>query len=108
VAALDERSSAGRPAARADHPVSSRRTADLADEIAAGAWQRDPFEDAAAAGRLDPRTLTLALDAMLRLERTVVVDSGHFMAGPDRPLVLDARVDPDIRADWLEEAFRGH
>jgi thiamine pyrophosphate-dependent acetolactate synthase large subunit-like protein len=26
----------------------------------------------------------------------------------DRPLVLDARVDPDICADWLEEAFRGH
>jgi thiamine pyrophosphate-dependent acetolactate synthase large subunit-like protein len=26
----------------------------------------------------------------------------------DRPLVLDARVDPDICAEWLEEAFRGH
>jgi thiamine pyrophosphate-dependent acetolactate synthase large subunit-like protein len=26
----------------------------------------------------------------------------------DRPLVFDARVDPDIRAEWLEEAFRGH
>ena len=26
----------------------------------------------------------------------------------DRPLVLDAKVDPDICADWLEEAFRGH
>ena len=28
---------------------------------------------------------------------------------PDRrPLVLDAKVDPDICAEWLEEAFRGH
>jgi len=26
----------------------------------------------------------------------------------DRPLVLDAKVDPDICAKWLEEAFRGH
>lgn len=26
----------------------------------------------------------------------------------DRPLVLDAKVDPDICAGWLEEAFRGH
>ena len=26
----------------------------------------------------------------------------------DGPLVFDARVDPDICAEWLEEAFRGH
>jgi len=26
----------------------------------------------------------------------------------DRPMVLDAKVDPDICAEWLEEAFRGH
>ena len=26
----------------------------------------------------------------------------------DRPLVLDAKVDPDVCAEWLEEAFRGH
>jgi thiamine pyrophosphate-dependent acetolactate synthase large subunit-like protein len=26
----------------------------------------------------------------------------------DGPLVLDAKVDPDICAEWLEEAFRGH
>ena len=29
-------------------------------------------------------------------------------SGRDRPLVLDAKVDPDICAEWLEEAFRGH
>ena len=32
----------------------------------------------------------------------------EWLAAPDRPLVVDARVDPDICADWLEEAFRGH
>lgn len=32
-----------------------------------------------------------------------------WLAEPDRgPLVLDAKVDPDICAEWLEEAFRGH
>jgi thiamine pyrophosphate-dependent acetolactate synthase large subunit-like protein len=32
-----------------------------------------------------------------------------WLAGPrERPLVLDAKVDPDILAEWLEEAFRGH
>jgi len=31
-----------------------------------------------------------------------------WLANRDRPLVLDAKVDPDICAEWLEEAFRGH
>ena len=38
------------------------------------------------------------LDARARLARS----------DRDRPLVLDAKVDPDICAEWLEEAFRGH
>jgi len=32
----------------------------------------------------------------------------EWVEGSDRPLVLDAKVDPDICAEWLEEAFRGH
>ena len=32
----------------------------------------------------------------------------EWLQHPDRPLVLDAKVDPDICAEWLEEAFRGH
>ena len=32
----------------------------------------------------------------------------EWLAERDRPLVLDAKVDPDICAEWLEEAFRGH
>jgi hypothetical protein len=31
-----------------------------------------------------------------------------WLAEPDGPLVVDAKVDPDLCADWLEEAFRGH
>jgi thiamine pyrophosphate-dependent acetolactate synthase large subunit-like protein len=32
----------------------------------------------------------------------------EWLKHPERPLVLDAKVDPDICAEWLEEAFRGH
>ena len=32
----------------------------------------------------------------------------EWLKNPERPLVLDAKVDPDICAEWLEEAFRGH
>jgi thiamine pyrophosphate-dependent acetolactate synthase large subunit-like protein len=31
-----------------------------------------------------------------------------WLARQDRPLVVDAKVNPDICAEWLEEAFRGH
>jgi thiamine pyrophosphate-dependent acetolactate synthase large subunit-like protein len=80
---------------------SSRRTAALAGEIAAGAWQREPFEDAAANDRLDPRTLTLALDELLPLERTVVVDSGHFMGWPSMYLRV-----PDAAGFVFPQAFQ--
>jgi thiamine pyrophosphate-dependent acetolactate synthase large subunit-like protein len=78
-----------------------RRTAALAERIAAGAWQNDEFEDAAAPGRLDPRTLTLALDAMLPIERTVVVDSGHFMGWPSMYLRV-----PDASGFVFPQAFQ--
>jgi thiamine pyrophosphate-dependent acetolactate synthase large subunit-like protein len=80
---------------------SGRRTAALAGQIAAGAWQRDEFEDAAAPGRLDPRTLTLALDDLLPLERTVVVDSGHFMGWPSMYLRV-----PDAAGFVFPQAFQ--
>ena len=97
----DARETAEALIAALDHGTSSRRTAALAEEIAAGAWQHDPYEDAAAPGRLDPRTLTLALDAMLPLERTVVVDSGHFMGWPSMYLRV-----PDAAGFVFPQAFQ--
>ena len=41
-----------------------------------------PYDDAASDGRMDPRTLSIALDGMLPEDRTVAVDSGHFMGFP--------------------------
>jgi thiamine pyrophosphate-dependent acetolactate synthase large subunit-like protein len=78
-----------------------RRTEALAAEIAAGGWLDDPYEDRAAPGRLDPRTLTIALDARLPLERTVVVDSGHFMGWPSMYLRV-----PDAAGFVFPQAFQ--
>jgi acetolactate synthase I/II/III large subunit len=89
IAALDERGSSG------------RRTDALAADIAAGGWRDQPYEDVAAPGRLDPRTLTIALDAMFPLERTVVVDSGHFMGWPSMYLRV-----PDAAGFVFPQAFQ--
>src|SRR5215210_1739552 len=32
----------------------------------------------------------------------------EWLGRRDRPLVLDAKVNPDVRAEWLAEAFRAH
>ncbi|HKK08997.1 MAG TPA: thiamine pyrophosphate-binding protein [Gemmatimonadota bacterium] len=58
------------------------RTPDLARRIAGGRWRDEPFEDASTDRTIDPRTLTLSLDDLLPDERTVAVDSGHFMGWP--------------------------
>ena len=78
-----------------------RRTEGLAAEIAAGGWHDEPYEDGAAPGRLDPRTLTIALDELLPLERTVVVDSGHFMGWPSMYLRT-----PDAAGFVFPQAFQ--
>jgi thiamine pyrophosphate-dependent acetolactate synthase large subunit-like protein len=58
------------------------RTPELARDIRAGDWREQPYEDAGTAERIDPRTLSIALDALLPDERTLAVDSGHFMGYP--------------------------
>ena len=73
----------------------------LAAAIAAGSWRDEPYVDARMAGLMDPRTLSIALDAMLPDDRTVAVDSGHFMGFP--PLYL--RV-PDPAGFVFTQAFQ--
>src|SRR3954468_16120334 len=55
---------------------------DLRDTIAARRWRDEPYDDASSDRHIDPRTLSIALDDLLPEERTVVVDSGHFMGFP--------------------------
>jgi acetolactate synthase I/II/III large subunit len=76
-----------------------RRTPELADEIAAGAWEHVPYE--ASTTHVDPRTLSIALDRMLPEERIVVVDSGHFMGWPSMYLRV-----PDAAGFVFPQAFQ--
>src|SRR5690606_23592945 len=45
-------------------------------------WRDVPFTDLSGDGRIDPRTLTIALDDLLPAQRVVAVDSGNFMGYP--------------------------
>jgi thiamine pyrophosphate-dependent acetolactate synthase large subunit-like protein len=82
-------------------PRAADRTDDLADHIAAGRWRHEPFDETTAAGVLDPRTLSIALDDLLPIERTVVVDSGHFMGWPSMYLRV-----PDAAGFVFPQAFQ--
>jgi acetolactate synthase-1/2/3 large subunit len=69
--------------ARRDAPGPRWRTPELRARIAAqGRWRDVPYTDETGAGRIDPRTLSIALDDLLPAQRTVVIDSGNFMGYP--------------------------
>jgi thiamine pyrophosphate-dependent acetolactate synthase large subunit-like protein len=78
-----------------------RRSPALAAEIATHRWRDEPYAETAAAGRIDPRTLSIALDDLLPEERTVVVDSGHFMGWPSMYLRV-----PDAAGFVFPQAFQ--
>ena len=69
------------------HRSRGRRTDDMADRIRYGGWREQPFEDVSGEGRIDPRSLSIALHGMLPSERTLAVDSGHFMGWA--PMYMD-------------------
>ena len=66
-----------------------------------GGWRDEPYAESTAAGRIDPRTLSIALDDLLPEERTVVVDSGHFMGWPSMYLRV-----PDAAGFVFPQAFQ--
>jgi len=55
------------------------RTPELAAEIARRRWRDEPYTDASGDGRIDPRTLAIALDDLLPKDRLLACDGGHFM-----------------------------
>ena len=78
------------------------RTPAVAKRLAAeGRWRDVPFQPEPEAGRIDPRTLTIALDDLLPAERTVVTDSGNFMGYP----AMFLRV-PDEHGFVFTQAFQ--
>src|SRR4051794_12246502 len=86
--------------ALADERRPGWRTFEREQQIAAGSWLRTPFADEGG-GLLDPRALSVALDGLLPEERTIAVDSGHFMGFP--PMYL--RV-PDPQGFVFTQAFQ--
>lgn len=81
--------------------MSSSRTQRLATEIQAGTWARQLYDDTGTPEQIDPRTLSIALDRILPPERTVAVDSGHFMGWPSRYLSV-----PDEAGFVFTQAFQ--
>lgn len=58
------------------------RSAETAERVAISSARHELFEDRSDAEHIDPRVLSRELDEALPAERTVVVDSGHFMGYP--------------------------
>jgi acetolactate synthase I/II/III large subunit len=70
-------------------PPSNWRSSSMAERIARSAWSQQPYEESVAKDRIDPRTLSIALDELLPAARTLVVDSGHFMGWAPMYLAID-------------------
>ncbi|HEU4424123.1 MAG TPA: thiamine pyrophosphate-binding protein [Pilimelia sp.] len=88
--------------ARRDPPAGGWRTPQLRARIAAeGRWRDVAYDDESGDGRIDPRTLTIALDDLLPAERTVVVDSGNFMGYPSMFLTV-----PDTAGFCFTQAYQ--
>ncbi|WP_367325116.1 thiamine pyrophosphate-binding protein [Streptomyces sp. HUAS ZL42] len=78
------------------------RTADVAAAIAARVrWRDVPYDDLSTRERIDPRTLSIALDDILPAQRVVGVDSGNFMGHPSMYLAV-----PDENGLCFTQAFQ--
>jgi thiamine pyrophosphate-dependent acetolactate synthase large subunit-like protein len=78
------------------------RAPELAERIAAEVrWRDVPYVDDSGEGRIDPRTLSIALDDLLPPDRTIAVDSGNFMGYPSMYLSV-----PDQAGFCFTQAFQ--
>jgi len=78
------------------------RSAEVQARIAGqGRWRDVAYKDESDGERIDPRTLSIALDDLLPAERTVAVDSGNFMGYPSMFLSV-----PDEAGFCFTQAFQ--
>ncbi|MEY9989044.1 acetolactate synthase-1/2/3 large subunit [Streptomyces sp. V4I8] len=78
------------------------RIPEVGAALAARVRLRDvPYEDTSTRERIDPRTLSIALDDILPAERVVGVDSGNFMGYPSAYLSV-----PDEKGFCFTQAFQ--
>jgi thiamine pyrophosphate-dependent acetolactate synthase large subunit-like protein len=64
-------------------------------------WRDEPFDDRSTAATIDPRSFSIALDALLPDERTVVTDGGHYIGYPSMYLRV-----PDARGFIFPQGFQ--
>jgi acetolactate synthase-1/2/3 large subunit len=77
-------------------------SAELRDRISREVrWRDVPYSDDSTDGKIDPRTLTIALDDLLPAERLVAVDSGNFMGYPSMYLSV-----PDVDGFCMTQAYQ--
>jgi len=92
----------GHGSATSDDDQAGYRSPALRDRIAAEVrWRDVPYQDDSRDGRIDPRTLTIALDDMLPAERIVAIDSGNFMGYPSMYLSV-----PDADGFTFTQAYQ--
>ncbi|WP_346618647.1 thiamine pyrophosphate-binding protein [Blastococcus montanus] len=85
-----------------DDGATGYRTPEVREALSRrGRWRDEPFADAGDGERIDPRTLTIALDDLLPADRVVAVDSGNFMGYPS--MFLDV---PDEHGFCFTQAFQ--
>jgi acetolactate synthase I/II/III large subunit len=78
------------------------RTSEVAARLAGeGSWGSSPYEDRGRDDRIDPRTLSIALDGILPKDRVLSVDSGNFMGYPSMFLSV-----PDEEGFCFTQAFQ--
>jgi thiamine pyrophosphate-dependent acetolactate synthase large subunit-like protein len=78
------------------------RTPAIRESIAARVrWRDVSYEDESSHERIDPRTLSIALDDLLPAERVIGVDSGNFMGYPSMFLSV-----PDHNSLCFTQAFQ--
>jgi thiamine pyrophosphate-dependent acetolactate synthase large subunit-like protein len=88
--------------ARRNFSAPGYRSPELAERLARELrWRDVPYEDDSDGERIDPRTLSIALDDLLPDERTVAVDSGNFMGYPAMYLSV-----PDADGLVFTQAFQ--
>ena len=83
-------------------PVTGYRSEKVRRRIAAEIrWRDVPYEDNSTGDTIDARTLSIALDDLLPLERIVSIDSGNFMGYPSMYLSV-----PDEWGFCFTQAFQ--
>ncbi len=98
----DVRRTARRVSEADDEPRPGYRTPEVGAGLAARVRLRDvPYEDTGTRERIDPRTLSIALDDILPAARVVGVDSGNFMGYPSAYLSV-----PDEKGFCFTQAFQ--